>query len=161
MSDVVAPAGAIATGARQLQLNPERVPALVAKWQKLLGKELEEIQVTYTADGIDVSLTPVKNGPAFSEKADGTTRVVSVAAFKAAKSEKAKPSQEEAKVAFRNKFELRLNKPFPTNGDLGDGSDAAIQTFLQGLDFADRRFMLMSNKQFKTAAPNGPGQVQA
>jgi len=159
MSSVTGPAGPIGSGPRQVQLNPERVPALLAKWQKLLGKELNRISVEYTADGVSVDLFPLEGHPAYKVDKDGDSVSVSIAAFKAAKAEAAKPSNDESKLALRNKFELRLNLPFPQEADLGDGSDAAIQAFLQTLPFAQRRAMLMSNKQFKTAYPNGYGMT--
>jgi len=161
MSDINAGGNTNVSGARQLQLNPERAPALIAKWQKLLGKEIDRISVDYKPDGVTVEIYPMRGHPAFVGD-DEESDPVSVAAFKAAKQEAAKPSVDEAKLAFRNKFEIRLNKEFPKTGDLGDGSDTAIRVFLDTLDFPERRAMLMSNKQFKSAYPNGfsPPQVK-
>lgn len=156
MSDAGASnAGAFSSGPRTVQINPERAPALIAKWQKLLGKDLEEIQVKYTAAGVAVTVIPLAGGPSAQADKEVAGKAISIAAYKAAKSEAAKPSNDEAKVALRNKYELRLNKEFPKTGDLGSGDEAAIQAFLQGLPFHERRAMLMSNKQFKTAYPNG------
>lgn len=154
MSDIGAPAGASgAAGPRNVQLNPERAPALIAKWQKLLGKDLERIEVTYSAEGVSVDLFGLgiyaqvdKNGDPIS---------ISIADYKARKAEAEKPSAQEAITAFKNKFELRLNLEFPANSGLTDASEASIQTFLAGRPLAQRRAMLMSNKQFKTAYPNG------
>lgn len=157
-------AGAVAPtvpAARQLQLNPERVPALIAKWQKLLGKDLDRIEVTYNADGVDVSIYPLVGKPGFRADGGGNATAISVAAFKAAKQASEAPSEEEAKRAFRNKFELRLNIPFPSDGDLGSGDEAGIQAFIEGRPFNERRALLMSNKQFSTAYPNGFGQARA
>jgi len=154
MSDLGTNHGAVGGSAKTFQLNPERAPALIAKWQKLLGKDLESIQVMYKASGVEVTVTPITGG--LSAKADSSIagKAISIAAYKAAKAEGVKPSDDDAKVALRNKFELRLNKEFPS-GELKSGSDADIQAFLQGLPFHERRAMLMSNKQFKTAYPNG------
>jgi hypothetical protein len=146
--------GAFAAGPKTVQLNPERAPALIAKWQKLLGKDLEKIEVVYTAAGVAVTVTPLTGGPSAKAEPDVAGKAISIAAYKAAKQEAAKPSESDAEVALRNKFELRLNKEFPS-GKLKSGSDASIQAFLQGLPFHERRAMLMSNKQFKTAYPNG------
>jgi hypothetical protein len=134
-------------------LNPERAPPLISKWQKLLGKDLERIEVVYTADGVTVHLFG-KEGTPFHElgtNAEG----FSVAEYKAKKEETVKPSSEDAKWNFRNKFEVRLNQPFPEGIDLGDGSDTAIRSAVMALPFEQRRVMLMSNKQFKSAYPNG------
>jgi len=48
-----------------------------------------------------------------------------------------------------------LNEPFPVNGNIGSAGEAEIGAFLQTLPFNQRRAMLMSNKQFKSAYPNG------
>jgi len=149
------------SGPRTVQLNPERAPALIAKWQKLLGKDLDRIEVIYTAGGVSVDLYPLEGFVGHKVDSEGDTVALSVAEFKSAKQEAAKPSAEDSKVALRNKFELRLNKEFPSDGNLGDGSEAAIREFLQTLPFHERRAMLMSNKQFKTAYPNGFGPVPA
>jgi len=154
MSDVGAPAGASGrAGPQNVQLNPERAPALIAKWQKLLGKDLEKIEVTYTAEGVSVDVWGL--GDFVAKDADGDSVSMSIAEFKAKKSEAAKPSMEEALTAFKNKFELRLNQEFPSNSGLKDASPASIQAFLAGRPLHERRAMLMSNKQFKTAYPNG------
>jgi hypothetical protein len=154
MSDIGAPAGASgAAGPRNVQLNPERAPALIAKWQKLLGKDLERIEVIYKADGVSVDLYGM--GDFSRVDKDGDECPMSIAAFKAAKAEAEKPSADEAITAFKNKFELRLNLEFPADAGLTDASDASIQAFLAGRPLAQRRAMLMSNKQFKAAYPNG------
>lgn len=136
-------------------LNPERAPPLIAKWQKLLGKDLERIRVDYTAEGISVELFGMP-GTAFEKKDDDDEVIaISVAEYRHIKAEEVKPSNEDALFAFRNKFEVRLNEPFPQGVDLGDGSEAALRRAVQALPFHQRRIMLMSNKQFRTAYPNG------
>jgi len=152
MSDVGGPAGPTGTGSRQIQLNPERAPALISKWQKLLGKDLERIEVIYKADGVTVDLYGLGDFAKYDK--DGEEDPLSIAEFKARKSEAAKPSEEEALNAFRNKFELRLNKEFPSQGPKS-ASEADIQAWLNARPFNERRVMLMSNKQYKTAYPNG------
>jgi hypothetical protein len=132
-------------------LNPERAPPLISKWQKLLGKDLSRIEVVYTADGVTVNLY-AKEGTPFEDLGSGA---FSVADYKAKKEEAVKPSSEDAKFAFRNKFEVRLNQAFPEGIDLGDGSDTALRSAVMALPFEQRRVMLMSNKQFKSAYPNG------
>jgi len=136
-------------------LNPERAPPLISKWQKLLGKDLEKIEVVYKADGVTVHLYGKEGTPYYSSEDGKSTEPITVASFKAQKEEESKPSSEDAKFNFRNKFEVRLNQPFPEGVDLGDGSDTALRSAVAALPFEQRRVMLMSNKQFKSAYPNG------
>jgi len=136
-------------------LNPERAPALISKWQKLLGKDLESIQVEYKADGVAVHLFGMP-GTAFEKKdGDGESISITVPEYRDIKAKELAPSNEDAKFAFRNKFEVRLNQEFPQGVNLGDGSEAALRSAVQALPFHQRRVMLMSNKQFRTAYPNG------
>jgi len=136
-------------------LNPERAPALISKWQKLLGKDLEEIRVRYTADFVSVELFGMEGTPYYKENEDSVPQSISVPEYRNIKARESAPSNEDAKYAFRNKFEVRLNLPFPGDIDLGDGSEAAIRRAVQALPFEQRRVMLLSNKQFKSAYPNG------
>jgi hypothetical protein len=153
MSDVGVPAGASGSGPRQVQLNPERAPALIAKYQKMLGKDLKKIQVEYTSTGVSVWVWGM--GDYAHTNGNGQETGYSLSAFKQKKSEAAKPSEEEALTAFKNKWEIRLNTPFPADAGIDDASEASIQTFLAGRPFNQRRAMLMSNKQFRSAYPNG------
>jgi len=129
-------------------LNPERPPMLLGKFTKLLGKDLENIKVTYTADGVTVEVNG-KAGTAFADLEDEP-----MAVYKALKASQNAPTNSEKLVAFRNKFELRLNKEFPTPGP-ASGSDEDIQVFLGTLNFRERRAMLMTQKQFSAQYPNG------
>lgn len=151
MSDAGAAAPTF-TGARQLQLNPERAPALISKWQKLLGKDLERIEVTYEADGVTVYLFGL--GSYAKLDAEGAETSMSIAEYKAKKQAAEKPSDAEALRAFRNKYEIRLAREFPATGPVS-ASEADIQAWLNTRPFNERRAMLMSNKQFKSAYPNG------
>lgn len=162
MSDVGAAVAANrGAGPKTIQLNPERAPALIAKWQKLLGTDLERIEVVYSADGVSVDLYGMEGTPYQKKDKSGGEVALSIASFKKLKQEVNKPTATEAVTAFRNKFELRLNIEFPVNSGIETGSDAEIQAFLSTRPLAERRTMLMSNKQFKAAYPNGFGVVQA
>lgn len=141
-----------------MQLNPERAPPLIAKWQKSLGKDLDKIEVVYDADGVNVYLYGKRDTAFHKTDSDGEVTAISVSEYRNLKQEAAKPSDDEALRAFRDKFELRLNMAFPANGP-ASGSEADIRSFLEGLEFRQRRAMLMSNKQFKAAYPNGFTQV--
>jgi hypothetical protein len=142
-------------GATQLLLNPERAPALISKWQKLLGKDLDRIEVTYSADGVTVDLYGMEGTPYAKKTASDDEAAISVAEYRTLKQKELAPSNEEAKFAFKNKFEVRLNQEFPAGVDLGDGSETALRNAVQALPFEQRRVMLLSNKQFRTAYPNG------
>jgi len=151
--------GGTATAGRpsQVFLNPERAPPLIAKWQKLLGKDLERLEVVYEENGVTVYLYG-KPGTAFDKRDDSDSAVaLTVPEYRAIKEREVAPSAEDAKFAFKNKFEVRLNTEFPPGLDLGDGSEAALRSAVQALPFNQRRVMLMSNKQFKSAYPNGLG----
>jgi hypothetical protein len=141
-----------------MQLNPERVPPLIAKWQKLLGKDLEKIQVEYEADSVSVYLFGKEGTPFEKKDKDDDPVSLSIPEYRELKAEANAPADDEKLRAFRDKFELRLNRPFPGNGP-ASGSEADIRAFLEGLEFHQRRAMLMSNKQFRTAYPNGFAQA--
>lgn len=141
-------AGRAGMGAPSLQpLNPERIPPLLGKYAKFIGRDLEKIEIVYSAEGTEV-LVFGKHGTPF-ESLDGA----SLADFRALRSDENSPSEEEKLRAFRNKFELRLNRecsPPPASG-----KDADLQAFLESLPFRERRAMLMTQKQFQSAYPNG------
>lgn len=138
-------------GAAAMQLNPERAPPLIAKWQKLLGKDLDRIEVEYKADGVTVYLYG-KSGTPYHKPENES---ISIPEYRDLKARASAPSADESLRAFKDKFELRLNTPFPTENPPASGSDADIRAFLDRLNFHQRRAMLMSNKQFKAAYPNG------
>jgi len=128
--------------------NPERPPLLAAKYAKLLGKDLDRIEIVFDATGVDVKVTGTGDY--------GNLRSVPFATYKAAKAGHQALSDEERLRTLRNKFELRLNIEFPSgNAGPASGSEADIQAFIQGLPFQQRRALLMTQKQFTSAYPNG------
>jgi hypothetical protein len=146
-----------AGGGRQatIFLNPERVPMLLPKWQKLIGTDLEKVSVEWKADGVTVELYGMPGTVFHKKDSDGDSDPITIADYQRLRAEKNRPSKEDAKFAFRNKFEVRLDQAFPESCDLGDGSEESLRKAVQSLPFNQRRVMLMSNKQFKTAYPNG------
>lgn len=127
----------------------------MAKWQKLLGVHLEEIKVSFRAEGAEVSLVPIEGSPCFKGRnAQGTAVPISPAEYSAAMKAHNAPSEGDALRAFRNKYELRLNKAFPANPP-ASGSEADISVWLQNQPFNDRRALLLSKKAFEKAYPNG------
>jgi len=88
------------------------------------------------------------------QKKDDPSGGISLAEFHARMAVEHAPSAEEKLRSLRNKYELRLNKPFPANGP-SDGTDASIQSWLQTIGFAERRALLMSQKAFEAQYPQG------
>jgi len=64
------------------------------------------------------------------------------------------PSDGERISALRRKYELRLNRPYPAVGP-ASGSEEAVQAWLATLPFAERRALLMSQKDFSKSYPDG------
>lgn len=132
-------------------LNPERPPQLLGKYAKLLGKDLESITLKYDADGVFISVKGMKGTP-YASLDDAN-----MADYRAIKQKELAPSDEERARAFRNKFELRLNKEFPQGTAIS--TEAEIQACLNGLPFRERRALLMTQKQFSESYPNGYSQA--
>lgn len=129
-------------------LNPERPPQLLGKYAKMLGRDLEEIRVKYTSDGITIEV----DGKA--ETAYSSLEGATFSEYHALRQQELAPSDDEKLQSFKNKFELRLNREFPTPGP-ASGKDADLQSFLNGLNFRERRALLMTQKQFSAQYPNG------
>jgi hypothetical protein len=129
-------------------LNPERPPQLLGKYAKMLGRDLEEIRIKYTSDGITVEV----DGKAGTPYAGLDSS--SFADYHVLRQSALAPTDEQKLQSFKNKFELRLNREFPTPGP-ASGSDADIQAFLNTLNFRERRALLMTQKQFSAQYPNG------
>jgi len=119
----------------------------LGKYAKYLGKDLKKIEIVYDADGISIGVYGMEGTP--YEHLDNS----SIAEFKALRQAELAPSNDEKLRAFRNKFELRLNRE--CNPAPNSGSDTDIQTFLDGLTFRERRALLMTQKQFSASYPNG------
>jgi hypothetical protein len=132
-------------------LNPERPPQLLGKYTKLLGTEIGSINVVYTSTGTSVTVYKI-----------GSTEPMSLSDFKSEKKKGNAPSVAEKARAFRNKFELRLNREFPAAtlnamlaSDDESALDSSIAMFIETLPFRERRALLMTQKQFASAHPNG------
>lgn len=146
-------------------LNPERPPQLLGKYAKMIGKEISALRVEYTMTGITVMCQLIPQGDENSstvageeEKTEDTW--VSLPELKAQKKEHNTPTNEEAAVAFRNKYELRLNEELDKTVFAAIKSgEHEIQKFLDSLEFRKRRALLMSQKQFTASYPNGYAQA--
>lgn len=143
-------------------LNPERPPQLLGKYAKLLGKDLEKIVVTYTAAGVAVTVDGMPSTD-FSDLKNST-----LAQYQGLRKAENSPDDTERFNSFRNKYELRLNEEFPKKQwqdatvKSEDGEpifDQTLSKFLEGINFKKRRALLMTQKQFASAYPNGFSQA--
>jgi hypothetical protein len=130
----------------------------LGKYSKLLGKDLDEIVVKYTATGVTVTVTGHKDS-GFKD-----LKSVSLAEYQDQRKVENLPDNSERIQSFRNKYELRLNREFPkaafekavTKDKEGNLLvDTTIQVFLDALPFKERRALLMTQKQFTASYPNG------
>jgi hypothetical protein len=125
---------------------------LVPKWANKIGKTVEKISIEYDADGVSISVQSLLNG---NGAVVTTAEEVSMADFQARLALHIAPSSEERIRALKRKYELRLNIEFPQEGGPASGSEAHIQSWLDGLPFAQRRALLMSQKDFEKSYPQG------
>jgi len=130
-------------------LNPERVPALAPKYANKLGKTIDSIAIVYSPKGISVQVAvPSELG------SDKKAEVIDLATFHQRLGEMNAPTEEQKLRSMRNKYELRLNKEFPSLGPKS-GKDADLQAFMDSLPFKERRALLMSQKDFEKSYPEG------
>jgi hypothetical protein len=144
-----APRGNLPTGPGFF--NPERVPALVPKYANKIGKSIDCMTVTFAPQGVRVMVT-VSGG--LSTADEHAAEMIPLAEFHRRLAAENAPSEEEKLRSLRNKYEVRLNAEFPQQGPRS-GSDADIQAFLAGRPFAERRALLMSQKDFDKSYPEG------
>jgi hypothetical protein len=134
-------------------LNLERVPALAPKFANQIGKTCASFVVHYTEDGIEVVVASKINAQGVEIANDGKENV-SIPEWERRRALKNAPSNEERLNGLRRKFELRLNREFPANGP-SSGSEEDVQAWLATLPFAQRRALLMSQKDFSKSYPEG------
>jgi len=132
-------------------LNLERVPTLAPKFANQIGKTVSGFVVTYNADGVDIAAQSLldANGIKIND-AD----LVSVVEWERRRALHNAPTDEERLTSLRRKYELRLNRAFPAQGP-ASGREADIQAWLGTLGFAERRALLMSQKDFSKSYPDG------
>jgi hypothetical protein len=131
-------------------LNPERPPMLAPKYANKVGKTCESIAFVYTKQGVQVFVRPLGDLKEDGDPVSG----ISVADFQQRLAEENAPTKEQKLRSLRNKYELRLNKPFPEKGP-SSGSDEDIQAWLDKCTFDVRRALLMSQKDFEKSYPTG------
>lgn len=137
-------------------LNLERVPNLAPKFANKLGKSAAGYAVLYTGSGVSVRVQTMldSNGAAQAPAADGSYPQVDLVEFERRVALSNQPTAAERLASLKRKFELRLAAEFPANGP-ASGEEEAIQTWLAGRPFNERRALLMSQKDFDKSYPNG------
>jgi len=132
-------------------LNLERVPPLAPKFANQIGKTCAQFRVLYTASGQSVEVASLVG-------VDGnlldTAVWTSIPEWERRRAVRNAPDDEERLSALQRKFEVRLNRAFPAQGP-ASGSEADIQAWLGNLGFAQRRALLMSQKDFQKSYPGG------
>jgi len=139
-------------------LNLERVPNLAPKFANQFGKTCTQYRVLFTPKGmvVEVASTISADGRTFSLTKEGTQGVewISLVEWERRRALKNAPSDEERLSALKRKYELRLNREFPGKGP-SSGKEEDIQAWLGTLPFAQRRALLMSQKDFQKSYPEG------
>lgn len=140
-------------------LNLERMPALAPKYANQIGKTCTQFRVLYTATGVNTEVfsTVDSNGGDSPVRTDGSRHGewISIPEWERRRALRNAPSDEERLTALVRKYELRLNRAFPTGGAPASGSEEAIQAWLGTLPFAQRRALLMSQRDFQKSFPDG------
>lgn len=135
-------------------LNLERVPNLAPKFANKIGKSAEAYFIAYTGEGVSVKVKSLldSNGEKITE-----AEPVGLVEFERRVALSNRPTDGERLRALRNKFEMRLEKEFPSQGP-ASGSEADIQAWLGNLPWQDRVTLLKSQKDFE-ASKSKSGQA--
>lgn len=132
-------------------LNLERVPPLAPKYANQIGKTCTQFRVVYAGNGMQVEVASTLSATG-GEQNPATW--IAIPEWERRRALKNAPSEEERLNALKRKYELRLNREFPTLGP-ASGSEEAVQAWLATLPFAQRRALLMSQKDFTKSYPEG------
>lgn len=132
-------------------LNLERVPNLAQKFANKIGKTCEGYALIYSVQGTQVTVRSLLSDTGARVT---TSEEIPLLEFERRVALSVAPSAAEKLSALERKYELRLNRAFPAQGP-ASGSDAAIQAWLGTLPFAERRALLMSQRDFASAYPEG------
>jgi hypothetical protein len=132
-------------------LNLERVPPLAPKYANQIGKTATQFRVVYAGNGMQVEVASTVG----TDGADINPAVwLAIPEWERRRALRNAPSNDERLNTLRRKFELRLNREFPTPGP-ASGSEADVQAWLATLPFGQRRALLMSQKDFSKSYPEG------
>jgi hypothetical protein len=139
-------------------LNLERVPALAPKFANQIGKTCLGFRIQFAGNGmiVEVSSTVSTNGRGFSPDKDGKPGCewIAIPEWERRRALKNSPSEGDRLSALKRKYELRLNREFPVKGP-SSGKEEDIQAWLGTLPFAQRRALLMSQRDFLKSYPQG------
>lgn len=133
-------------------LNMERVPQLAPKFANQIGKTCTSFEVKYTASGVQTRVASLVD--ANGTMLDGAGEWCTIPEWERRRALKNAPSDEERLSALKRKYELRLAREFPAQGP-ASGSESDVQAWLATLGFAQRRALLMSQKEYAKAYPQG------
>lgn len=129
---------------------------LAPKFANQIGKTALGFSVCYSATGVTVEVKSLiqSDGTDYATAAlAATAATITVAEWERRRALKNSPSEGERLTSMVRKYELRLNAEclHPP----ASGSEAHIQAWLSGLPFAQRRALLMSQKDFAKSYPEG------
>jgi len=133
-------------------LNLERVPPLAPKFANQIGKTCTQFRVVYNATGVSVEVASMLDA---NGDIESPAVWISIPDWERRRALRNAPDDQERLAALQRKFEVRLNRAFPTVGGPASGSEADIQAWLGKLPFAQRRALLMSQKDFAKSYPEG------
>lgn len=140
-------------GPQGLQLlNLERVPPLAPKYANQIGKTCVQFRVHFTPTGQSVEVSSLLGDD--GEEINPPVWI-SIPEWEQRRAAHNAPNNAERLSALKRKFEVRLNRAFPTQGGPASGSEADIQAWLGTIAFGQRRALLMSQKDFAKSYPEG------
>lgn len=132
-------------------LNLERVPPLAPKFANQIGKTCTGFRVLYAESGMQAQACSKLD--AYGTEIEDA-EWIGIPEWEHRRALRNTPSSNERLSALRRKFELRLNREFPRVGP-SSGSEEDVQAWLATLPFAQRRALLMSQKDFSKSYPEG------
>lgn len=129
---------------------------LAPKFANKLGKTAAAFAVIYTGSGVEVLVRSMigSEGQDLGDPGAGGYPQIPLVEFERRIALKNQPTAADRLASLKRKFELRLNLEFPVQGPQS-GSEEHIQAWLGTRPFAERRALLMSQKDFEKSYPQG------
>jgi len=134
----------------------EQIPALAPKFANQIGKTCHGYTVQFLPEGSRVvvhTMIDANGVPGVAAPNGNQGEAISIAEWERRRSLKNQPSEAERLAAMVRKYELRLNRECANPP--ASGTEAGIQAWLGTLPFAQRRALLMSQKEFNRSYPEG------